>query len=283
MPGHAGRIDHCTASSRRAGKRPGTDPETTETSRDLSTFLERFRPDGCTCFVGIVPDGTAVAESFYGADSSAAETWIRRQNRARNCYFTANATPPDLRRKPEKKDVTEIAALWSDIDPLDGDGRSWCDERKRLEALADELHALETAPTFITDSGSGIQPLWQLADCIEANPEYRQAAESLCAQIEAALGAKGTHNCDRLLRVPGSAISQTPRSGSSAGARRRPGSCMRRGAGTAGANSRTSPRGSKTSRPSMPSRSSPEPGQERPTQPILTCHPSRPNRSSPNT
>ena len=172
-------------------------------SADLSTFLERFRPDGCTCFVGIVPDGTTVAESFNGADLSQAETWIRSQNRARNCYFTANPTPPNLRRKPERKDVTEIAALWSDIDPLDGDGRSWGDERKRLEALADELHALETPPTFITDSGSGIQPLWQLADPIEASPEYRQAAESLCAQIEAALGAKGTHNCDRLLRVPG--------------------------------------------------------------------------------
>ena len=172
-------------------------------SADLSTFLERFRPDGYTCFVGIVPDGTTVAESFNGADTSQAETWIRSQNRARNCYFTANATPPDLRRKPQKKDVTEIAALWSDIDPLDSDGRSWGDERKRLEALADELHALETPPTFITDSGSGIQPLWLLADPIEANPEYRQAAESLCAQIETALGAKGTHNCDRLLRVPG--------------------------------------------------------------------------------
>ena len=72
-------------------------------SADLSTFLERFRPDGYTCFVGIVPDGTTVAESFNGADSSEAETWIRSQNRARNCYFTANATPPDLRRKPAKE------------------------------------------------------------------------------------------------------------------------------------------------------------------------------------
>jgi hypothetical protein len=41
-------------------------------------------------------------------------------------------------------------------------------------------------------------------DCpIEATDEYQQAAESLCAQIEAALGAKGTHNVDRVLRVPG--------------------------------------------------------------------------------
>jgi hypothetical protein len=34
MRGDAGRIDHCAASSRRAGNRPGTDPATMETSRE---------------------------------------------------------------------------------------------------------------------------------------------------------------------------------------------------------------------------------------------------------
>ena len=43
-------------------------PRRRAVSADLSTFLERFRPDGCTCFVGIVPDGTTVAESFNGAE-----------------------------------------------------------------------------------------------------------------------------------------------------------------------------------------------------------------------
>jgi hypothetical protein len=170
---------------------------------DLTAFLERFRPDGYTTFVGIVPDGSTIAETFNGADPSQAVRWIEGQNRARNCYFTANSTPPNLRKKPEKKDITEIAALWADVDPLDGNGRSWSDERARLEALATDLHALETPPSFIVDSGNGIQPVWLLADPIEANHEYRQSAESLCSQIEAALGAKGTHNVDRLLRVPG--------------------------------------------------------------------------------
>jgi hypothetical protein len=54
------------------------------------------------------------------------------------------------------------------------------------------------------DSGNGLQPVWLLEHPIDANDEYRQAAEALCTRIEAALGAKGTHNIDRLLRVPGS-------------------------------------------------------------------------------
>jgi hypothetical protein len=166
-------------------------------------FLEHFRPDGYTTFVGIVPDGSTVAATFNGADPSDAVKWIAGQNRARNIYFTCNPTSPDLRKKPHKEDITEISAVWADIDPLDGNGRAWTDERERLETLADELHAIDTPPSFIVDSGNGIQPIWLLADPIEANAEYRQAAEGLCAQIEAALGARGTHNVDRLLRMPG--------------------------------------------------------------------------------
>ena len=72
-----------------------------------------------------------------------------------------------------------------------------------MAALADELRALPWPPTLVIDSGNGLQPIWLLEVPIEGTPEYRAAAEELCARIEAALGAKGTHNVDRLLRVPG--------------------------------------------------------------------------------
>jgi hypothetical protein len=106
---------------------------------DLLAFLEQFRPEGYTTFVGIVPDGSTVAATFNGADPSKAAYWIESQNRARGVYFTANPTPPDLRQKPAKSDIVAIASLWGDVDPLDGNGRAWTDERERLLALADEL------------------------------------------------------------------------------------------------------------------------------------------------
>jgi len=170
---------------------------------DLLMFLERFRPDGCITFVGIVPDGSTVAATFNGADPRKTASWLMSQNRARNVYFTVNPTLPGTRRKPTKDDITAIAAMWGDVDPLDGSGRSWDVERERLMALADELQKLPTPPSLTIDSGNGIQPIWLLADPIEASPEYRHTAEALCARFERALGAKGTHNCDRLLRVPG--------------------------------------------------------------------------------
>ena len=75
-------------------------------------------------------------------------------------YFTINPTPRDTRRKPTKDDITAIACLWADVDPLDQAGRNWTEERDRLLALADELAALELPPSLIIDSGNGIQPIW---------------------------------------------------------------------------------------------------------------------------
>jgi hypothetical protein len=98
---------------------------------DLAAFLEHFRPDGYTTFVGIVPDGSTVAETFNGADPGKAAKWIESQNRAHNVYFTVNPTAAGQRKKPLKSDITAIAAVWADIDPRDDQGAAWAEERKR--------------------------------------------------------------------------------------------------------------------------------------------------------
>jgi hypothetical protein len=170
---------------------------------DLLTFLERFRPDGYTTFVAIVPDGQTDAATFNGACAAETARWIEQRNRHANVYFHVNATSPHLRKKALKEDITAIAGIWEDLDPRDDQGHPIDQERARLAMLAQELLALDTPPTLIIDSGNGLQPIWLLAEPIEASPEYRDAADALCARFEAALGAKGTHNCDRVLRVPG--------------------------------------------------------------------------------
>jgi hypothetical protein len=170
---------------------------------DLQTFLQTFRPDGYTTFVAIVPDGSTRAATFNGTQPDHVAKWIGSMNRACNVYFQPNLTAPGMRKKPTKSDISAIAALWADVDPLDDAGRPWASERQRLATLGSELQEIPAPPTMTIDSGNGIQPLWCLAEPIEASPEYRDAAETLCSRIEHALGAKGTHNCDRLLRVPG--------------------------------------------------------------------------------
>jgi putative DNA primase/helicase len=60
-------------------------------------------------------------------------------------------------------------------------------------------------PTAIVRSGNGINALWRLAEPVKLNgPESYVAIESRNMALAKALGAQpGTHNIDRILRVPG--------------------------------------------------------------------------------
>ena len=203
---------------------------------DLATFLEHFRPDGYVTFVGMVPDGSTAAETFNGSDPSQAAQWITVQNRARGVYFTVNPTPPGTRSKPTKVDITEIAAVWADIDPRDDADRPWVEERERLEALAEELHALDTPPSFIVDSGNGIQPVWMLGS--RSRPARSTAGRpKACAsrsRLRSAPRVRTTSTGCCAFQAP--ATSRTPRSARSAAAKRNPAFCARPGAATAGTN-----------------------------------------------
>ena len=169
----------------------------------LTTFLEHFRPDGYTTFVAIVPDGSTTTRTFNGVDPKAAIDWLKAQNESKGLYYTLNGTSAGQAKKPTKAEITKVHGLHADLDPRDGAGHDYEAERERLAALADELAALPCPPTYIVDSGNGVQPVWLLAKPRQATAARVEAAEALNRRIEAALGAQGTHNIDRLLRLPG--------------------------------------------------------------------------------
>jgi hypothetical protein len=167
----------------------------------LTRFLNEFRPSGHTTYVAIELDGDTSCQTFNGTDPDAALSWIKEQNaNGSGVYYTANPTRAGQRKKPTKADILAIGAVWADLDPR-GD-LPWEQEQERFAALADELKALDIPPTFIVGSGNGLQPVWLLDDPIEATPESQDLAEGFCRRIERSLGASGTHNIDRLLRVP---------------------------------------------------------------------------------
>jgi Protein of unknown function (DUF3987) len=90
----------------------------------------------------------------------------------------------------------------ADVDPMD-EAFPFTDERARLHGLAELLtNDTEMPPSVVIDSGNGIQLLWVIAR-EPLTPEAVERVEAENRAVEAALGAIGTHNIDRLLRLPG--------------------------------------------------------------------------------
>jgi hypothetical protein len=171
---------------------------------DCGDFIDRWMQATGTSsitLVAIPPTGMTVTRTFDGP-GDATEWLAEQQGRKHNCYFQVNETRPDCVKKPSKSEIVAAVCRHADIDPLD-DVHPFAEERARLAKLADVLDANPgVAPTFVIDSGNGIQCLWVTqrepnSDAVTKRVEAENRA------IDSALGGDATFNIDRLLRLPG--------------------------------------------------------------------------------
>lgn len=148
--------------------------------------------------------GASETQTFGPADLDALTAWVQRQQQAaKNVYFTPNETAPGCTKKPDKGSMAAVLCRHADIDPAD-DLFPLADERQRLAGLAEYLTAdADFPPSVVIDSGNGIQALWVTERRAISGPADYAEAERQSQAIEAATGAKGTANVDRLLRLPG--------------------------------------------------------------------------------
>ncbi len=156
-----------------------------------------------------IKDGSPPRAKSFKCDNDVARleaiAWIRSNNEAGyNVYWTPNATS-SVDKKPRKADITAWRYIWVDIDPnmqrFQGDYQAARDEvLGRAEILQTELY-----PALIIDSGNGVQALWRFRSNLEApgtdNPSPE--IESRLRTLNQSLGGDNVHNCDRILRVPG--------------------------------------------------------------------------------
>lgn len=168
---------------------------------DLTTFIELFRPEYPLHLIAIEPDKGPRGWMTFDDDRAGAVEWARSRNRTCGLYFTPNLVREGFTGKPSKADLKGFIGVWSDCDPRRD--LPFSEEHERLMRLGDEIQGIPWPPSVTVNSGGGIQPSWLLEDPIEALPEWRVKVEHLCARIEASLGAAGTHNVDRVLRLPG--------------------------------------------------------------------------------
>lgn len=168
----------------------------------IADFLHRFRPGGPWVLTAIVVDGKTHTKTF--TDAAEAETWALTLNESANVYYGVNPTIGPVTKKATKQQIASLSFLHVDLDPRAGE--DLIQERGRLlELLTTKRPQSIPAPTVIVDSGGGYQAVWRLAEPIQLDGDVSKAeeAERLNRALELLLGADRCHNCDRILRLPG--------------------------------------------------------------------------------
>ncbi len=142
--------------------------------------------------VAIVPDGPTQGRSF-GSKVQAAQEWASERNaQGMNIYWTVNCVRPNFHRKPSKKDIIDVRYAHIDIDPPK-DGSPF-----DREAAISKLSSAPIQPSFTIWSGNGVQAFWRVKDI-----SHEQGETINRGLISYFGGDVGTHNIDRLMRVPG--------------------------------------------------------------------------------
>jgi len=144
----------------------------------------------------IAPDGQPKPYGRqFGSDAGAAAAWAVAENaKGYGVYWTVNVVRPGVHKKPEKTDILYARFLHVDIDPPK-DGGAF-DRDAVIAALQDS----DYPPSFILNSGGGLQAFWRL----EYGSENLVAIEDLNRRIAAQYaGGDHCHNIDRLMRLPG--------------------------------------------------------------------------------
>jgi hypothetical protein len=162
-------------------------------------FLTQFRAQGLLNLVAIEPDGSAIGATFEMPNQieDAADWAVKQNGNGKNVYFTVNPVKKRISKKPGKLDIEGAEYAHVDIDP--DTGVSYEEGRARLlETTVPELQGFDPAPSFIVDSGNGLAAFWRLDDA-----SIEQAEKINKQLIQRFGGDAGTHNIDRLMRLPG--------------------------------------------------------------------------------
>lgn len=134
----------------------------------------------------------------FGTDVAGAAKWAQQQNsNGMNVYYTVNAVQPELNKKPAKADIVGYRFAHVDVDPPKGSAGWRADERDRI---FEQIISGPRKPHVVIWSGNGWQALYRLSTD-DADEEQLEAINR--GLIAFCGGDKGTHNADRLLRVPG--------------------------------------------------------------------------------
>ena len=170
-------------------------------SKEALEFLQRVRPGGPWVLTAISPNPAPTeTKTFTVFQTDDLVQWVEDRDGRKNIYWTVNALNRAATTKPSKEDVDSLLFLHVDVDP--DKGKEIEVERKRILA---KLKDFKPRPTIVLDSGGGYQAFWKLDEplYVGGDPIRISDAEAYNQQLEVLLGGDHTHNCDRIMRLPG--------------------------------------------------------------------------------
>jgi len=116
-----------------------------------------------------------------------------------NLYFTVNLTA-EMSKKAAKADMAQAVSFWADCDPQVFKYGNYEKARDYLESHT--IPELYGKATYCIDSGNGISPFFSLNEPLNIDGDFT-GYEALNNQVGKAWSGATTHNCDRVMRLPG--------------------------------------------------------------------------------
>lgn len=171
----------------------------------LRQFVTLARPDGGQLMllrIAAAAGSKPRARTFaVPAETDALIEYARTHNTAAsNIYWLPNDATC-FERKPAKADMASARFAWSDCDPdIKGFGSY---DAARGHLLGPHADRLRKHASFIIDSGNGLQAFFRLAAPTPLTDEWATNYEQINAAIGKEFDGPDTHNCDRIMRVPG--------------------------------------------------------------------------------
>jgi hypothetical protein len=168
--------------------------------------LEMLAPVGNLLLVAIDPLATknnVVGRTFkMPGELEQATAWAVQRNEQRwNVYWTPNESRP-LNNKSGKSDMVRARYFWADCDPDVFRFKGYDAARRHL--LDEVLPTLAASASFVVDSGHGLQAFWLIDSPVDVGGEHgAEAFEDTNKRLGAMFGSEGTHNVDRVMRLPG--------------------------------------------------------------------------------
>lgn len=161
---------------------------------DARALFDILAPFGGVHLVAIHHKAPAIYGKQFGAAVDEALAWAEKLNgEGYGVYWSVNAVRPSRDRKPAKQDISHARFVHVDIDPPKTGGKF--DKPEIVAALGN----LATPPSFVIDSGGGLNAFWRLDEPCE----NVASIEMINRQVQDFYGADACWNIDRVMRVPG--------------------------------------------------------------------------------